>query len=109
MSKSWKAAPPEGRRYSKPRHEPTIEEELEEMNPEEIFIVMSEDQPIRTNDIIEEAVAYHRSRDTAWLTLQSIAEGVGCNLPHGVTSFEVDDNAAYEYRCWYITTGILED
>jgi hypothetical protein len=108
VSKSYRAAPEWGR-LSKPRHEPTIEEELEEMDSEEIYIVRNEDQLIGAPTSIEEDLAFHRTRQGAWQTLYNIAEGQGVELRPGDTSFDIGPTRHYEFRGWYITTGILED
>lgn len=113
MSKSYKAAPTWGRLPRKPQYVPSIEEGLESMiNPEEIYLVISEWKPVDSAYELEETVAYHRTEAGAITTLHSIAEGQGCD-PRDMgedTEFHIEnpDNRT-EYSSWYITTGTLED
>ena len=89
MSKSWRQPHPEGRLLRKPQYEVTLEGELEEMslNPEEIFIVMSEDQPYDVDYLLEEAVSYNRTEAGAWNVLAMIADGYGGDLGRSENSF----------------------
>lgn len=111
MSKSWRQPHPEGRLLRKPQYEVTLEGELEEMsrNPEEIFVVMSEDQPYDVDHVLEEAVSYNRTEAGAWNVLAAIADGYDVDLDRGLNSFELEHSGGFEYRVWYITNGILED
>jgi len=114
MSKTWRADPNAGPLLRKPQYIPTIEEELEEMNPEEIYIVVSEWKPVDSPYELEETVGYHRTEAGAMATLRNIAEGQGCDpreLGTGNdTEFHIENpNPRTEYNSWYITTGILED
>ena len=78
-------------------------------NPQTIYVVISEDQPIGTDILVSETVALKRTLDGAKEALAIIADGQGVQLHHSDTTFNVDDDPHYEYRSWYITEGILED
>lgn len=110
MSKSWKGAPTEGRPVAKPKYEPTIKEELEEMNPEEIYVVVSEWKPVDSPYELDETVAHHRTESGAHVTLRDIADGQGIALGDKATEFTIEGPGhSTEYTLWYITTEVLED
>lgn len=113
MSRSRKGVPQQwGPRPRKPQHVPTIEEELEDMNPEEIYLIVSEWKPSDSPYELEETVGHHRTEAGAILSLHAIAEGQGVD-PQDLgddTEFHIENpNPRTEYTSWYITTGILED
>lgn len=111
MSKSYRAGAEWGPRFSKPRHEPTIEEELEEMAIE-VFKVINAWKPVDSPYELEEEVSQHRYESNAIITLHDIAEGQGVDLRElaDETEFTIEEpNARTEYETWYIITGTLED
>lgn len=75
----------------------------QDLEPQEVFKVISE-WPVGDDLYMDEEVALKRTRESAWLVLEGIAEGQGVSLAHNDTSFTNDKD-----ETWYITTGTLED
>jgi hypothetical protein len=108
MSKSWRQPPPEGRLPQKYQHEPTLLEELYEMERER-YLVMAAWAPLDVDFELEEVVSLNRTQHGAWVVLKDIAEGQDYDLKPGEGSFTADGDEHTEYFTWYISTIIEGD
>lgn len=102
MGKSWRAAP-EAPLLRKPQYEPTLEEEMAEMEVDR-YLVISAWGPKGHGVELEEVVSLNRTLHGAWDVLNTIAEGKGVRLEHSEHSFMTDGDSHTDYYSWYIMT-----